>query len=133
MAGGSSGVLVEITGGPTVTVPWSASMNAQDALERAYDQINSSEKFTFALQYYSKLGYMVVMINETYDTFVSSSKPFFYWEFLVNGKPSDIGIDGKQLKAGDKITFSYLTFDPDIHKSVLMRAKYEQQTKKVKP
>jgi hypothetical protein len=79
MAIGSGSVVVEITGGPRVTVPWSAGMNAQDALERAYD--SSGGSFTYALQYYGpRVGYFVVMINDTYQTFVPSlpsSRPLF--------------------------------------------------------
>lgn len=131
MAVAPTTVSVAVDGGPTASVPWSAGMNAQDALELAFDQINSTEKFTFSLQFYGKtLGYLVVMLNETYDTFISSSKPYFYWEFFVNGKPSDTGIDGTKLDAGDAVAFSFVTFDPTtLGSSHLLRAKYESQTK----
>jgi hypothetical protein len=73
-----STVSLEVVGGPCVLVPWKADMTAQDALELAYDQINSSATFTYALQFYgSQLGYLVLMINETYDSFISSAAPFF--------------------------------------------------------
>jgi hypothetical protein len=29
--------------------------------------------------------YMAFMINETFDSYISSAEPYFYWEFLVNG------------------------------------------------
>jgi hypothetical protein len=48
-----------------------------------------------------KLGYLVCMINETYDTYPSTPAPFFYWEPLVNGKPSSAGIDSHLRNAGD--------------------------------
>ena len=44
-----SSVSVEVVGGPSVQVPWKQNMTAQDALEAAYDQINSSSTFTYAL------------------------------------------------------------------------------------
>ena len=63
-------------------MPWSSGMNAQNALELAYDQINSTGKFTYGFQYFGRtLGYLVFMVNETYDTFTSSAMPYFYWEF----------------------------------------------------
>jgi hypothetical protein len=53
-------------------------MNAQNALELAYDQINSTEKFTYGSQYFKRtLGYLVFMVNETYDTFTSPATPYF--------------------------------------------------------
>jgi len=72
----SSTVSLEVVGGPSVQVPWTTGMTAQDALEAAYDQINSSATFTYALQFYgTPLGYLVLMINETYDSFISSAAP----------------------------------------------------------
>jgi hypothetical protein len=47
-----STVSLEVAGGPFVQVPWQAGMTAQDALEAAYNQINSSATFTYALQFY---------------------------------------------------------------------------------
>jgi hypothetical protein len=81
-------------------------MNAQNALELAYDQINSTGKFTYGFQYFERtLGYLVFMVNETYDTFTSSATPYFYWEVFVNGKPQNVGIDGTMLNAGDVVGF----------------------------
>src|ERR1700719_1577731 len=107
---------VDIVGGPRVTVPWVMNMNAQDALEKAYRVINDTGKFTYALQYFgSSLGYLVLMLNETYDSFISSSSPFFYWEILVNGVPATTGIDHLQLKPGDHLMFSFERYDPAKH------------------
>lgn len=97
-------VTVEVVGGPTAQVAWTENMTAQRALEAAYDQINSSATFTYALQFYgTQLGYLVIMINETYDSFISSAEPFFYWEFFVNNRPANKGIDNTILSAGDTI------------------------------
>jgi uncharacterized protein DUF4430 len=121
-------VSVSVTGGPTVGIPWSTGMNAQKALELAYEKISSTERFTYALQYYGKsLGYLVVMINETYDTFTSTSHPFFYWEFLHNEAPATKGIDGTVLKAGDRVAFSFERFEAASHQNSTLRAKYEFQ------
>lgn len=71
-----STVQVAITGGPSITVPWSPNMNAQQALEAADNKVNNDSSFTYALQYYgSSLGYLVLMVNETYDSLISSSAP----------------------------------------------------------
>ncbi len=105
-----SKVTIQIDGGPTLTVPWHSGMTAQTALEVAYDQINSAEAFTYGLQYYgSGYGYRVFMINETYDTFLST----FHWEFLRNGEPSERGVDSTVLFAGDTISFRYTKYDPE--------------------
>ena len=45
-------VTVEAVGGPTVQLPWTQGMTAQQAIEAAYNQINSSATFTYALQFY---------------------------------------------------------------------------------
>jgi hypothetical protein len=120
---------VEVVGGPRIPVDWKQGMNAQDALEEAYAKVNSSERFTYALQYYGpSLGYLVLMINETYDSFLSSSAPFFYWEFLLNGQPATSGIDHTPLNAGDHILFSFERYQPDVHSKSMLRAKYEYQT-----
>jgi hypothetical protein len=122
-------VTVEIYGGPTITVPWTQGMNAQQALEGAYQQVSSPGQFTYALQYYgSSLGYLVVMINETYDSFISSAAPYYYWEFLVNGKPSSAGIDGTTLNSGDVVGFEFQIYIAEKHKNSTLRFKHEFQT-----
>lgn len=100
-------VQVIITGGPSVSVPWFSNMNAQQALEGAYNQLNDGVEFTYAIQYFgTDLGYRVVMVNETYNSFISSSAPFYYWEFFINDIPTQFGIDSVKLNSGDTVTFS---------------------------
>ena len=124
-----SAVQVTITGGPSVAVPWFSGMNAQQALEGAYNQLNNSRQFTYAIQYYgTSLGYLVVMINETYDSFISSSAPFFYWEFLINGTPAQTGIDGVVLQPEDIVTFSFEMYVTEKHQASTLSAKYSFQT-----
>jgi len=117
-------VTVEVVGGPTVQVAWTQNMTAQQALEAAYDQINSSATFIYALQFYGRqLGYLVMMINETYDSFISSAEPFFYWEFFVNNQPAKKGIDNTILSAGDTVKFSFQLYIPAKHKGSLLETK----------
>ena len=111
-------VQVTISGGPSVSVPWFEGMNAQQALEGAYGQINDSGQFTYATQYYGpELGYLTMMINETYDSFTSSAEPFFYWEFLLNGSPAQSGIDGVTLNRGDVVGFAFERYEATRHAS----------------
>ena len=102
-------VNVTVTGGPSVDVAWSSGMNAQNALELVEESLGS--QFIYSLEYYGHgLGYLVNMINETYDTFISSLTPYFYWEFLVNGTPSSTGIDQTILSDGDQVTFTFAMY-----------------------
>lgn len=127
MSNGSS-VTVEVVGGPSVNVTWFEGMNAQQALEGAYNEINNSSQFTYGLQYFgTNLGNLVMMINETYDSFISSSAPFFYWEFLLNGNPASAGIDNTLLNAGDVVGFSFEMYEPEKHSQSLLRFKHEFQ------
>lgn len=125
---------VEVVGGPRVSVGWNDGMNAQDALEEAHRVINDTQKFTYALQYFgSSLGYLVLMLNETYDSFISSSSPFFYWEILVNGAPASTGIDHIQLQPGDHLMFTFERYDPAKHARSTLRVKYEHQISVQRP
>lgn len=126
MATDAPTVTVDVFGGPgPIIVPWTSGMNAQTALELAASEAGSSG-FSFALEYYpSQRGYLVLMINETFDTFASSSDPFFFWDFLINGTPSQTGIDNTILKPGDVVGFRFDLFDPDKHQGTLLGAKHE--------
>jgi hypothetical protein len=124
MGGATNQVTVSVTGGPSVSVPWTAGMTTQDALELAWNAINSTSKFTFGLQYYGKtLGYMVFMINETFDSFLSSDAPYFYWEFLVDNVPQSQGIDSVKPAAGQTVTFTFTQFVAEQHAGTLLGAK----------
>ncbi|SKB02128.1 protein of unknown function [Prosthecobacter debontii] len=103
-------------------------MNAQQALEGAYNQINNTSQFTFSLQYYgAQFGYLVMMINETYDSFISSAAPFFYWAFYLNGVTSQTGIDQTVLNAGDTITFAFETYSAETHQASTLGIKHSRQ------
>lgn len=119
-------VTVQIGGGPTVTVPWVSGMNAQQALESAYNATNNSQQFTYALQFYgAQLGYLVSMVNETYDTFFSSSHPFFFWAFYVNGNMAASGIESTILNPDDVVEFQYQMYDHDQHATSPLGVKYQ--------
>ena len=121
----ASTVTVSVTDGPSTRVPWFQGMNAQQALEGAYDAINSSEQFTYALQYFGgQLGYLVVMINETFETFNPSADPNYYWEFLLNGLPSQTGIDATILNPDDAITFELQVYSSETHTATTVGAKH---------
>jgi hypothetical protein len=122
-------VTVAVDAGPSFKVPWTAGMNAQNAMELAQQQTNNAALFTYALQYYgAKLGYLVLMINETYDSFISAAAPFFYWEFLVNGKASATGIDSTKVSDGDVLTFRFSVYDLTLHASTPLAAKHKLRT-----
>ncbi len=108
-------ILVMVVGGSNITVAWTEGMNAQQALERAYIAVGDPQRFTYALQFFGKYGYLVVMLNETFETFVSTASPNYYWEFLVNGFPATAGIDGVILNAGDAIQFELQAYVPARH------------------
>ncbi len=128
----NSVVQVNIVGGPTIAnLPWSQGMNAQQALEEAYNQVGRPQIFTYALQYYGGFGYLVMMINETYDSFISSAAPFYYWQFLVNGQPPQTGIDGTVLNAGDTISFEFVLYNPSQHAGTMLEAKHQFQAAQI--
>jgi hypothetical protein len=117
-------ITLTVNAGPTVSLGWSAGMNAQDAMESAQQQVGTSA-FTFALQYYGQsLGYLVLMINETYDSFISSAAPFFYWEFLVNGQASQTGIDSTKINDGDTLTFRFTVYNAATHATTPLGVKH---------
>lgn len=111
-------ITVEITNGPSVPVAYSAGMNAQQALEGAEQAVGDSSKFLFGLEYYGYsgsqyVGYLVSMVNNTYESFPGSTTgPYAYWEFLVNGQYQSTGIDTTTLSDGDIVTFTLSQYQP---------------------
>jgi len=119
-------ITIHIKDGPSVEIDFYSGMNGQQALEAAYNKMGAGNEFTYSLQYYgSGLGYLVDMINETYDTFISKYEPYFFWEFLVNGTVSSTGIDGTILADNDIITFEYTTYSAAISATSTLQAKYK--------
>lgn len=121
-------VTISIIGGPTFTVPWTQGMNAQQAIEAACDA-SSPGQFTYAIQYYgSTMGYLVIMINDTYESARSSGGPSYYWEFLVNGIYSTTGIDNTILNAGDTITFEFQMYSLEAIGQAASKVKHEARS-----
>lgn len=118
-------VTLAISGGATYPVAYIQGMNGQQVLEEAFNAAASGD-FTFSLQYYgTDLGYLVDMINETYDTFISKYEPFFFWQFLVNGIPATKGIDSTIINDGDVISFQFVTYNQESHENTTLQAKYK--------
>lgn len=126
-------MIVQVINGPIIkNIPWTKGMNAQKAMEFAHDLQDPNNQFTYLLQYYGSLGYLVTMINETYETFPSPCPPtttpppapYYYWEFLVNDVPSQTGIDNTILNPGDIISFELQTYDQARHASSTVRTKH---------
>jgi len=110
-------------------------MKALRAMELAQAVIepNPNEQFTFCLQYYTGLGYLVSMINETYDSFISrggeTATPFFYWHFKINGADATLSVDNQPVNDGDRITFEFGTYVEAIHKATLPAVKHKGRNK----
>lgn len=123
-------VTVEIAGGPSIAVPWAAGMTAHQALEAAFNYQGTQGAFTYGIQYYgSQWGYLVFMIDETYDTYMSASDPFFYWHFYVNGIASPTGIDQTKLNAGDVVQFAFEMYLPETHSGSLLEVKHKLKSR----
>jgi hypothetical protein len=109
-------------------VPWTSGMNAQQALEGAYNQ-REDPHYGFSLEYYGYdsgghlLGYLVEEIDQIGD------QPGVYWEFLVNDAPSSTGIDTTILNGGDAVSFVYQYYNPNATPaSPQLAAKHERKT-----
>jgi hypothetical protein len=112
--GGTVSVTATILGNAIVhiqDVPWTSGMNAQQALEAAYDA-REDKNYGFSVAYYGHspdgalLGYLVEEIEQIGD------QPGVYWEFFVNSQPSGTGIDTTVLNAGDAVSFEYQYYAP---------------------
>ena len=133
MENSSAQVTISVKGGPSEVIPWRENMTALSALEEAFGLINQREQFTFALQYYgSEYDYLVIMINETYDSFISKggsiAKPFYYWAFKINGTPAQHGISNTILSENDVVEFEFTMFEMEQHQGTEIAAKYAFQT-----
>jgi hypothetical protein len=132
----SGTVEVIVTGGPSALVAWQNGMTALRALELAQAQIepDPNEQFTFCLQYFGDaLGYLVNMINETYDSFISrggeTASPFFYWHFYINDIPATMSVDRSILMDGDIVRFAFEQFVTASHQNTLLAVKHRQNAR----
>jgi hypothetical protein len=129
-------VRVEISGGPSADVPHEQGLTVLSAMELAQGQIEPDphEQFTFGLQYYGAgLGYLLNMVNETYDSFISrggeKATPFFYWNVLINGEPATASVDRTPVDEGDIISLEFQQFSLGQHGGTLMGRKHLAQQK----
>lgn len=118
-------ITIQITNGTSYEVAYFEGMNVQQALEAAYNQA-APQTFTYALVYFgSTYGYLVSMINETYETYNSKEQPFYFWEFLVNGNIAASGIDNTILNDGDTVNFEFTVYNPNTHQDSTTHVKFK--------
>ncbi len=121
-------VTITVGTDPAIVIPWTSGMSAHAALETAYNQIQNSAKFSFAVQFYGTyqgppygpLGYMVIMLNGTYDLPNENT----YWAFYLNGVPAEKGIDYTLLNSGDAIGFTSELYNEEKHRGTHMEIKH---------
>jgi Domain of unknown function (DUF4430) len=119
----NASVSVVITGGATIPVPWAEGMTVRQALEGAHD--TAPRDLTFEVQYFGhRLGYLVAMINETYDTFRVEPMPNYFWHLLVNGTDPGTGIDETILSSDDTVSFTLERYDSARHAGTLLEEKF---------
>jgi hypothetical protein len=124
-------VTLNITNGPSFQVIWFKGMNAQNVMEAAFNGQGTPRTFTYMLQYYGPgLGYLVDMINGTFDTALSSDAPYFFWDFIVDNNNSNTGIDGTPISDGQTITFSYTLYNAATHSNTVLGEKYSVKSAK---
>jgi hypothetical protein len=112
-----------------ILVPWQPKMNVQTALEAAYNQIQDSNTFSFAIEFfgtyqgppYGPLGYMVIMLNGTFDLPNQGQ----YWAMLVNGVYASTGIDLTPLTAGDQVQFVNEPYSKVKHASTAIELRHK--------
>jgi len=124
-------VSLAITGGPTITgLTWFSGMTGRDVLEAAYNSLSSPvTEFNYMLEYFGtedSLGYLVTMINGTFESFNGSQSPFFFWEFLVNDTEAENGIDYTTISDGDEVEFAFIQFVPETASKAL-KAKHARR------
>jgi len=121
-------ITLDIKDGPSFQVPWTAKMNLQDALEWAFNN-RGTINFTYSLQYFgSNLGYLVCMINETFDSTVSNYNytPYYFWDIIVNNVSATTGIDHILLNDGDAVEFSFILYQPTVHLQSTLSVKFNK-------
>jgi len=115
-----------------IQVDWVEGKNLQYFLEKARDNsVGTPEKFDFALQYYGNeginyIGYMIIMMldNQHFDNYNNNNT---YWEYKINGKWANWGIDNEMINSGDKIEFIYKVLDLTQPQNVGLKVKLTSQ------
>jgi hypothetical protein len=124
----TSTISITVESGTPIVIPFTAGMNAQDALETAYNQTQNAAVFSFALQFYGTyqgppygpLGYLVIGLNGVYDLPTQNT----YWAFYVNGVMAAKGIDSTLLDPGDAIGFQNEEYSEAKHRGTHVEIKH---------
>ena len=118
-------VKVIINDDPAIIVNWPQNQkkNALYALEEIYLKEKTGVGFTYGIQVY-KVGCLIIMINDIFETCNKNSGPFYYWELFYNGKPSTKGIDLLMLSEGDTIKFSLEEYNAEKHQMTTVGIKH---------
>lgn len=96
-------------------IPYRSGMNAQGAMEEAYN-LHRDKAFNFSLQYFgSNLGYEVITLDGIANQTGSDSGAYVFWALSINGILSPTGIDSTQLNDGDSVAWNYQAFEPAKH------------------
>ena len=125
-------VTLAITDGPTFEdLTWFSGMTGRQVLEAAYNSMPAPvTSFAYNLEYYGEqddLGYLVSMMNGTFDSFNAAQSPYYFWEFIVNGIVQDYGIDNTVIPANATVTFSFVPYVPAAKASKALQAKYKRR------
>jgi hypothetical protein len=82
-------------------------------MEMSCEQSGNPAALTFGVQYYPSFGYLVFMINQTFDSWNSALTPYYYRKFLVNGEKQAKGSDSTILESEDTISFEFTLYSVD--------------------
>ncbi len=121
-------VALQIQGGPNFSLTATTGMTGRTLLEAAYNSLLPAPVTTFAynLEYYgSTLGYLVSMINGTFDSFNAAQAPYYFWQFSLNGTPSEYGLDNTPIVDEDEVLFSFVQYVPELHAGTALEAKFK--------
>ncbi len=117
------------------TIPWSAGMTIQAAMEACFDQYSgphSQQPFTFQIQYYGTyggqlIGYMPVSINGRMRA------DQYIWFVYLNGVATNNSLDAISLSPGDDIAFKYETFAASKEKQGSIQLAIHTYLSSIKP
>lgn len=124
-------VQVEGTGGTTVNnVPYTSGMNAQQALEAAFNTFTNPPTLptiNFWLEYFGTyhqtyLGYMVTNMNGI------TQQGSNYWMLYVNDTQATKGIDSTTLSDGDTVSFKYEAYSEEKHGHTILKHYHSAKT-----
>ena len=124
-------VSITVSDAQPIEVPWNPGMNVQQALEATYNRVENANVFSFAIEFfgtyqslpYGPLGYMVVMLNGTYDLPDQSQ----YWALYINNIPATKGVDNSFLNSGDSVLFLNEPYSEQKHSKSAVALRHKIQ------